>query len=351
MKTNILFVDDVLTSLAVMSDIVKQAGFIARPVQNVKQAMEAIKALPPDLVLSDISMPDIDGYEFCEMLKANPKTADIPVIFISAMGDANSRKKGYNVGAVDFIVKPFDFDEVKLRINTQIKNLVMQRELEEYNKRLHRMMNTQIAKITDDQRYLIYGLVRLAESREDPTGTHMFNVSVNSAFLAQSLQLPPEYEKYISNNFIEDIGLAAPLHDIGTLTISDRILLKKGKLTPDEMIVMKTHAEIGARTLTEVYSHNEFSRYLGMAIDIAYYHHEKWDGTGYPKGLKGKGIPISARIFSLIDVYDTLTRDKCYRDAYTHEEALDIIKGESGKSFDPGIVDIFFKIQSGIRRN
>ena len=213
------------------------------------------------------------------------------------------------------------------------------------------MMNTQIAKITDDQRYLIYGLVRLAESREDPTGTHMINVSVNSAFLAQSLQLSPEYEKYISNNFIDDIGLAAPLHDIGSLTISDRILLKRGKLTADEMTVMRTHAEIGARTLTEVYRHNEFSRYLGMAIDIAYYHHEKWDGSGYPKGLKGKGIPMSARIFSLVDVYDTLTRDKCYRDAYTHDEAIEIIKEESGKSFDPGIVDIFMKILSGIRRN
>lgn len=351
MKTNILIVDDVLTSLAVMSDIVKSAGFIARPVQNVRQAMEAIEALPPDLILSDVSMPDIDGYEFCEMLKENPKTADIPVIFVSAMNDTNSRKKGYNVGAVDFIMKPFDFDEVKLRIDTQIKNLVLQRELEEYNKRLHRMMNTQIAKITDDQRHLIYGLVRLAESREDPTGSHLRNVSENAAFLAQSLQLSPEHEKHISNNFIEDIGLAAPLHDIGNLTISDRILLKRGKLTPDEMSVVRTHAEIGARTLTEVYSHNEFSRYLGMAIDIAYYHHEKWDGSGYPKGLKGKGIPISARIFSLVDVYDTLTRDKCYRDAYTHEEALKIIKSESGRSFDPSIVDIFFKIQSGIRRN
>ena len=351
MKTNILIVDDVLTSLALMSGIVKSEGYIARPVQNVKQAMEAIDALLPDLILSDVSMPDIDGYEFCEMVKSNPKTADIPLIFVSALNDVNSRKKGYNVGAVDFIVKPFDFDEVRLRINTQIKNLVMQRELEEYNKRLHRMMNTQIAKITDDQRYLIYGLVRLAESREDPTGTHMINVSVNSAFLAQSLQLSPEYEKYISNNFIDDIGLAAPLHDIGSLTISDRILLKRGKLTADEMTVMRTHAEIGARTLTEVYRHNEFSRYLGMAIDIAYYHHEKWDGSGYPKGLKGKGIPMSARIFSLVDVYDTLTRDKCYRDAYTHDEAIEIIKEESGKSFDPGIVDIFMKILSGIRRN
>lgn len=351
MKTNILIVDDVLTSLVVMSDIVKSAGFIARPVQNVRQAMEAIEALPPDLILSDVSMPDIDGYEFCEMLKENPKTADIPVIFVSAMNDTNSRKKGYNVGAVDFIMKPFDFDEVKLRIDTQIKNLVLQRELEEYNKRLHRMMNTQIAKITDDQRHLIYGLVRLAESREDPTGSHLRNVSENAVFLAQSLQLSPEHEKHISNNFIEDIGLAAPLHDIGNLTISDRILLKRGKLTPDEMSVVRTHAEIGARTLTEVYSHNEFSRYLGMAIDIAYYHHEKWDGSGYPKGLKGKGIPISARIFSLVDIYDTLTRDKCYRDAYTHEEALKIIKSESGRSFDPSIVDIFFKIQSGIRRN
>ena len=207
MKTNILIVDDVLTSLALISDIVKSEGYIARPVQNVKQAMEAIDALLPDLILSDVSMPDIDGYEFCEMVKSNPKTADIPLIFVSALNDVNSRKKGYNVGAVDFIVKPFDFDEVRLRINTQIKNLVMQRELEEYNKRLHRMMNTQIAKITDDQRYLIYGLVRLAESREDPTGTHMINVSVNSAFLAQSLQLSPEYEKYISNNFIDEVLL------------------------------------------------------------------------------------------------------------------------------------------------
>ncbi len=351
MKTNILIVDDVLTSLLVLSDIVKNAGFIARPVQNVKQAREAIDSMLPDLILSDISMPDIDGYEFCESIKEDAKTANIPFIFISALDDAESKKKGYKLGAADFITKPFDADEVTLRINTQIKNLVMQRELEEYNKRLHRMINSKIARLGDEQRNLIYGLVRLAESREDPTGTHMLNVSANSKFLAQSLQLSPSFEKLISNNFIEDIELAAPLHDIGTLAIGDRILLKRGKFTADEMTVMKTHAELGARTLAEVYSHNEFSRYLGMAIDIAYYHHEKWDGTGYPKGLKGKDIPISARIFSVIDVYDTLTRDKCYRDAYSHEEAIEIVKGEAGKSFDPDIVDIFVKIQSGIRRN
>lgn len=351
MKANILIVDDVMTSLALISDIVKKLGFVVRAVRSVAEANKAIDALLPDLILSDVSMPDVDGFEFCENLKKDSKTKDIPFIFISAMTDMESKKRGYKVGAVDFITKPFDSDEVELRINNQIKNIALQRELEDYNKRLHKMMKSQLASIIDSQRYLIYSLVRLAEQREDPKSTHLVNVSINSSFLAQSLQFSPEYENYISNNLIEDIALAAPLHDIGNLAISDYILLKKGRLTTEEMNIMKTHTEIGARTLTEVYGHNEFSKYIGMAIDIAYCHHERWDGMGYPRMLKGKEIPIAARIFSVVDIYDTLTRDKCYREAYSHEKAMAIIREEAGKSLDPGIVDIFIKVQSGIRRN
>jgi len=351
MRMDILIIDDVVTNLAVLSDIVKGEGHLVRTARNVGEAEEAMKKKLPDLILSDISMPGTDGYEFCKRLKADSKTETIPLIFISAMNDSGSKQKGYELGAVDFISKPFDLYEVKLRINTQLRAVSAKIELGEQNRRLNKMMSDQIAMITEDQRYLIYGLVKLAEAREDPTGTHLVNVSVNAELLAQGLQLSPEYEKVISNSFIEDIGLAAPLHDIGNLAIKDRILLKEGRLTSDEMAVIKTHPEIGARTLMDMYSHNEFSRYLGMAIDIAYYHHEKWDGTGYPKGLKERNIPISARIFSIVDVYDTLTRDKCYRDAYTHEEAMEIIREETGTRFDPEIADIFFKIERGIRRN
>ena len=351
MRMDILIIDDVVTNLAVLSDIVKGEGHLVRTARNVGEAEEAMKKKLPDLILSDISMPGTDGYEFCKRLKADSKTETIPLIFISAMNDSGSKQKGYELGAVDFISKPFDLYEVKLRINTQLRAVSAKIELGEQNRRLNKMMSDQIAMITEDQRHLIYGLVKLAEAREDPTGTHLVNVSVNAELLAQGLQLSPEYEKVISNSFIEDIGLAAPLHDIGNLAIKDRILLKEGRLTSDEMAVIKTHPEIGARTLMDMYSHNEFSRYLGMAIDIAYYHHEKWDGTGYPKGLKERNIPISARIFSIVDVYDTLTRDKCYRDAYTHEEAMEIIREETGTRFDPEIADIFFKIERGIRRN
>ena len=351
MEGNILIVDDVVTNLAVLANIIKNAGYTVRAVQSAYEAKDAIQAKLPDLILLDIAMPGVDGFEFCDMLKAVPSTAEIPIIFVTALSDPETKTRCFSLGAADFIEKPFDVNEVTMRVNTQMKNISMQRELEDYNKRLHKMMKDQIDKITDDQRFLIYGLVKLAETREDPTGTHMINVSENARFLAQSLQLSPKYEKEVSNSFIDDIELAAPLHDIGNLTISDRILLKRGKLTPDEFAIMKTHTETGARTLKEIYSRNSYSRYLAMAIDIAYYHHEKWNGKGYPKGLKGNEIPLAARIFTVVDVYDTLTRDKCYRDAFSHDEAMQIITDESGKSFDPDIIDIFTKIQNQLRRN
>lgn len=348
---NILIVDDVSVNLAILAEILHCAGYATRSATSAKEAMEAVKELPPQLILLDASMPEMDGYEFCSLLKADARTREIPVIFISAMTSQEDKKKGFRVGAVDFITKPFDSDEVTLRVNTQVKNYVMQRELTEYNRRLHKMMSDQIRKVTEDQKNLIYALVRLAETREDPTGTHMENVAANARLLAQSLQFSLQYEKEVSNNFIDDIELAAPLHDIGNMGIKDRILLKNGKLTPDEMEVMKTHTEVGARALADIHARNEYSRYLKMAADIAYYHHERWDGDGYPRGLKGRQIPLAARIVSVVDVYDVLLREKCYKAAYSHEKSMQIIVGEAGKSFDPGIVEVLCKIQNQLRRD
>jgi len=347
---NVLIVDDVTTNLAILAEIVKHAGYIARPVVSVPQARQAIHDLMPQLILLDISMPEISGYEFCEELKADVKTREIPVIFISAMTAPEDKKQGFRLGAVDYIGKPFDVDEVTLRLNIHLKNYTMQQEMELYNRRLQKMMSDQMKKISDDQKNLIFAFLKLTEAREDATGTHIQNVAYNAKLLAQSLQLSPRYENEISNNFIEEIEMAAPLHDIGKIGISDRILLKKGKLDEDEMEVVKTHSESGARILSEVYSHNEYSHYIKMAIDIAYYHHERWDGKGYPKGLKGNRIPLSARIAAIVDVYDALTREKCYKEAVTHEEAMRVINQESGKSFDPELVEVLNKVQKRLRR-
>ncbi|MBR6396378.1 MAG: response regulator [Lachnospiraceae bacterium] len=350
-KPNVLVVDDVVINLEILAEIVKSNGYIARTVTSVAQAQEAIKELLPQLILLDISMPDMNGFDFCEILKADPKTRDIPVIFVTAMTSLEDKKKGFSLGAVDFISKPFDPDEVSIRVNTQVKNYQMKQELENYNKRLHKTMMEQVKKVSDDQKNLIFSLVKLAESREDPSGMHIENVSYNARLLAQSLQFSLNYEKEISNSFIEEIEIAAPLHDIGNLAISDRVLLKQDSLSEEEMALVKTHAEIGAMTLMEIYSQNEYSNYIKMAIDIAFYHHERWDGMGYPKGLLGSQIPLSARIVSVVDVYDTLIREKTYKKALTHEEAMVAINDDAGKRFDPGIVDVLNKIQGRLRRD
>ncbi len=347
---NVLIVDDVTSNLVILTEMIKNAGYIARPVKSVKQAMKAMEVVLPQLILLDISMPDMDGYEFCELLKKDVKTRNIPIIFISAMNATEDKIKGFKVGAVDFISKPFEVEEVTMRVNNHLKIYKMQQELEIYNKRLYKMVNEQIKKITEEEKNFIYALAMLSESKEDPSGTHIRNVGRNCKLLAQSLQFSPKFEKEITNSFISTIEIAAPLHDIGKISISDTILLKPGMLTEEEMKIVKKHAETGAKTLTELYNMNEHNEFLEMAIDIAHYHHEKWNGKGYPKGLSGKDIPLAARIMAVVDVYDALTSERCYKTAYSHEKSMEIINEEAGKSFDADIIEVFNKIQKQLKR-
>ena len=347
---NILIVDDITSNLVILTEIIKNAGYIARPVTSVKQALAAMEANLPQLILLDISMPDMDGYEFCEMLKKDVKTRNIPIIFISAMNAPEDKVKGFQVGAVDFISKPFELEEVTMRVNNHLKIYKMQQELEVYNKRLHKMVNEQIKKITEEEKNFMYALAMLAESKEDRNGAHVRNIGRNCKLLAQSLQFSPKFEREITNSFISTIETAAPLHDIGKVSISDTILLKPGRLTQEEMLIVRSHAELGAKTLIELYNMNEHNEFLEMAIDIAHYHHEKWNGKGYPEGLSGTDIPLAARIMAVVDVYDALTSDKCYKTAYSHEKSMEIINEESGKSFDPDIIEVFNKIQKQLKR-
>ncbi len=349
-KENVLIVDDVVANLVILTDIIKKAGYVARPVTDVHQAMEAVDALLPDLILLDVTMPDIDGFEYCGMLKKDVRTRNIPVIFISAVTSQETKEKGFNMGGVDFIIKPFEPQEDYLRVNTHIKLYKMQRELENYNRQLQKTINAQIRRMNEEQRLVMLAMAKLAEGRDSADSNHVENVGKNARLLALSLQFSPKFTKLISNEFADTIELAAPLHDIGKMRIPDSVLLKPDKLTAEEMAVMRTHSGIGADTLRSISSMGEKNPAIEMAIEIAESHHERWDGKGYPKGLKGEEIPLAARITSIVDVYDVLISERCYKKAYTHEKAMEIINADAGKSFDPDIVEVFDKIQKQLKR-
>lgn len=346
---NILIVDDVNANLVVLTEMIRNAGYIARPVINARQAMNAIEALEPHLILLDISMPEMDGFEFCTLLKKDIKTRDIPIIFISALNSSEDKIRGFQLGAVDYISKPFEAEEVHLRINTHLKIYKMQQELEIYNKKLYKIINDQIHKIYDEQKNILYAMARLSAMKESTRRAHLDNVGKNSKLLSLSMQLSPRFKDDITNSFIDSIELAAPLHDIGKLAIRDEVLLKTSDLSAEDRVLINSHTELGADILREIYSYNEHNEFIKMAIDIAEYHHEKWDGSGDPKGLKGAEIPLCARIVSVVNKYDNLMNDRCYKSAYTHEESMDFINKQAGISFDPDIVTIFNKIQKQLK--
>jgi putative two-component system response regulator len=351
-KANILIVDDVVPNLIVLTEMIREAGFAARPVTSVKQAMQAVRAFEPQLILLDISMPDMDGFEWCEILKKDPQTRDIPIIFISALNSTEDKIRGFKLGAVDFICKPFESEEVTLRINTHLKIYKMQQELEIYNKKLQKLVNAQVNKIISEQKKLIYAMARISEARDSIRTNHIENVAKNSRLLALCLQLTNRHEDEVDNEFVETIELAAPLHDIGKIAIPDRIIQNQEMLSEEDRKVLQSHAELGATTLSEAYAHNEHNDFLKMAMDIVYYHHEKWDGTGFPKQLKGEDIPLSARIVSIADAYDR-EMEKCCRtceDGTCHDKVIQHMEEEAGKSFDPELIMMLKKIQRQLRR-
>lgn len=348
-KANILVVDDMNANLVILTEIIRNAGYIARPVTSAEMAMSAIGALLPHLILLDISMPDINGFEFCAMLKKNYRTRDIPVIFISSFYSREDKLKSFRLGAVDYITKPFEVEEITIRINTHLKIFNMQQNLEAYNKRLYKIINNQIRTIYEEQKNVMYALARLVE-RRDNRSNHLIRIGKNSRLLAMGMQLSPRFKEEISSSFIETIELAAQLHDIGKIAIKDCILLKTDPLTEEEQEILKSHSEVGARTLKEIFdkkSQNQFGR---MAINIAWSHHENWDGSGYPRGLSGTDIPLCARIVSIIDTYDILTHEWKDSIPYTHEQCIAMINMDAGIKFDPEIVDVLNKIQNQLVR-
>ena len=340
-KGAVMVVDDNPANLKLMEEMLRPGGYEVSSFPRGRLALQAAAEAPPDLILLDINMPEMNGYEVCGLLKASSVLSDVPVIFLSALNALEDRLRGFRSGAVDYISKPFQMEEVHARVETHVKLRRLQRKMLDDNEKLQELVQAQVKKITDAQMETIFAIARLAESRDDKTGRHLERIQAYCGLLAAGLGESRRHRDVATKTWVRNIYLASPLHDIGKFAIPDHILLKPGPLTPEEFGVMKTHAALGAQTLREVHDKYPDNEFIGMGIDIARWHHERWDGAGYPDGLAGEAIPLCARVVALADSYDALRSERCYRPAVSHDEACDVILRESGKHFDPAVVEAF----------
>ena len=343
LKPSILIVDDAPANLELLAGILRRQGFEPRPVSGGMLALAAAKADPPNLILLDINMPEMSGFEVFEQLKADEALNNIPVIFITAFTETDDKVKAFSMGAVDYITKPFQIEEVCARVETHLRLRRFQNEMEKYNNHLEDLVQEKIKEISCSQMATIYALAKLAESRDGETGRHLERVRTLCRMLAEELRCVPYYSLTITDHYVEDIYQAAPLHDIGKVGIADAILLKQEKLSTEEHGQICLHTAIGADTLRSVHAEYPGNSLIAMGIDIAQSHHEKFDGTGYPQGLRGEAIPLSARIVAVADVYDAMRSRRPYKPALPHSEAMELIIRGGGTHFDPAIVAAFFR--------
>jgi putative two-component system response regulator len=338
----ILVIDDAPEAIDVICNLLPKEYTIQVALSG-KKALEILKKSDnlPNLILLDVMMPEMDGYEVCRQINADNTISGIPVIFISAQSEHLDKVKAFKAGAVDYIVKPFQSEEVIVRVESHLKLYFLQKELENNNANLKEIVSEKVNAITELQMATIYALAKLAESRDGDTGAHIERVKSCCRLISKKLCLQPKFKDSISMEFMDSIEKSSPLHDIGKAGIKDSILLKKGKLTKEEFEEIKQHTSLGANTLKEVYKKYPGDNFLKNGIDIALNHHEKWDGSGYPNGLKGDEIPLSAQIVAIADVYDALREKRHYKDEFSHEMSHNIILQGLGNHFGPHIIDAF----------
>ncbi|UCG07964.1 MAG: response regulator, partial [Desulfobacterales bacterium] len=338
----ILLVDDNATNLKILHDTLDNLGYHLLVAKNGEGALAIARKTTLSLILLDIMMPEMDGYEVCERLKAEEKTRDIPVIFITALSDDADEAKGLALGAVDYITKPFNPDLVRARVRNHL-------ELKRYRDYLEQLVEERTREIALTQAITIESLATLAEYRDPETGGHIKRTQNYVKALAMHLKQHPRFRDELADENIELLYRSAPLHDVGKVGVPDLILLKTGKLTEEEFEEMKKHTNYGHDALHITEQKLGQNSFLRCAKEIAFTHQEKWDGSGYPRGLKADEIPISGRLMALADVYDAMISKRIYKPPLPHEEAVRIITEGSGKHFDPDIVDAFLALEHTFR--
>ena len=337
----ILVVDDMPANLRLLTTALTEQGYRVRAALGGVPALRTMLADPPDMVLLDINMPDLDGYTVFDRMKAHPVLRDVPVLFVSAVADTKSKIRAFYRGGMDFIAKPFQLEEVFARVATHMELRRLRKRLESNNRELEHVVAEQVREISDSQVATIVALAKLAERRDDDTGAHIDRIGSFASVLARARFDHQMDDSRQVNEFVDVLARAAALHDIGKVGIADAVLLKPGRLDADEFSVIKRHPLIGYETLNAVlesYPRNEMVR---VGTYIARSHHERWDGAGYPDGLKGDEIPLEARLVAIADVYDALRSKRPYKAPMSHLEASRIIVEGAGKHFDPILVQCY----------
>ncbi|MBS4098282.1 MAG: two-component system response regulator [Sulfuricella sp.] len=344
-KATVLVVDDTPDNLSLMSGLLKDL-YKVKVASNGEKAIKIVEGdSPPDLILLDIMMPGLSGYDVCQHLKGNPATRDVPIIFLTAMTATEDEKRGLEMGAVDYITKPVSPPIVMARVATQLKIKAAADFLKDKNQYLEQEVAKRTRELAAIQDVTILAMASLAETRDTDTGNHIRRTQYYIKALAERLRDHPRFRSYLTKQTIDMIFKSAPLHDIGKVGIPDRILLKPGRFEPEEFEIMKTHTTLGRDAIQHAESQLGMDvEFLRLAKEIAYSHQEKWDGSGYPEGTGGDDIPIAARLMAVADVYDALISRRVYKEGMPHEQAVQIIAQGKGSHFDPDVVDAFLEI-------
>ncbi len=340
MSKIILVVDDDRTNLLMAEKLLGKEYHIVS-VTSGEQAFKFLAKKKPDLILLDINMPEMDGFEVMRNLKDNESWTKIPVIFLTADRDADTEAECLQMGAVDFVGKPFEPEIIRNRIRRTL-------EIEEYRKDLEGVVRRQTAKIEKIQREIIISLANMIESRDDNTGQHVKRTSQYVEMIVNELKNRNMYEEIINDAYVYNLIKAAPMHDIGKIKIPDQVLQKPGKLTEEEFEIMKQHSSEGGKIIRKIMAQIEEAEYIEVAYNVATFHHEKWNGRGYPDGLSGEDIPLEARIMAVADVFDALISKRCYKDAMSLDKAFEIIKESENEHFDPRIAQVFLELRPQI---
>ncbi|MES9956068.1 MAG: two-component system response regulator [Sedimenticola sp.] len=338
-QKTILVVDDVPENIDVLDGVLHETYKVKAAVNGQRALKIAGSDNPPDLILLDIMMPEMDGYEVCRRLKEDERTRGIPVIFVTAMNEVEDERKGLELGAVDYITKPYSPAIVQARVKT---HLTLKAALDN----LEHLVDLRTEQLQKTKDATILALASLAETRDMETGNHIRRTQRYVRVLAERLRMNPLYQERLSDEVVELYYKTAPLHDLGKVGIPDDVLLKPGRLEPEEFEVMKNHAALGRQSLLEAASAmGHETTFFDVAGEIASTHHERWDGSGYPNALKGEEIPLGGLLMAVADVYDALISKRVYKPAMTHEEAREVIIEGKGSHFAPDVVEVFLEVE------
>ena len=355
-RNKIILVDDAKANLTMGRDLLK-TFYEVYPAPSAERLFELLENIVPDLILLDIEMPGLNGYDAIRKLKADPRSSDIPVIFLTSMDDESSEMAGFDLGAVDYVTKPFSGPLLLKRIANQLlivrqrkELLTNQATLKDYADNLEIKVRKKTSEVFNLQNAVLSTVADLVEFRDKHTGGHISRTQRYLGALVDEMVRSGTYAEEISKWDMDFFLPSAQLHDVGKIAITDLILNKPGRLTPDEFEIMKTHVPVGVDAIEQIMSKTKEHAFLEHALLIAGTHHEKWDGSGYPVGLRGTNIPLEGRLMAIADVYDALISVRPYKEAFSHEKASKIIEEGAGSHFDPVLVDVYLGVEGEFAR-